>query len=230
MEERKDSPADKLRHDPKGIWIEVLAMYGLALGVIGLFKVLSLFSGFLADNLWGIAGLVFLFLPIEYLSRKGVDLERYGLTWKHLGRAFLWAGLFVVITFPPYVPAFVWWFGRGEFHFDLPDTFWQEVVGFFFLVALPEEAFYRGYMQTRLDEVFKGRVNILGAKVGWSLVVTSALFAIGHLITPRLDKLGTFFPALLFGWMRARTGTIAAAVIFHALCNIYAQVLKYGYF
>jgi len=30
--------------------------------------------------------------------------------------------------------------------------------------------------------------------------------------------------------MRARTGSIAGAVAFHALCDIWAEVLRYGYF
>jgi membrane protease YdiL (CAAX protease family) len=38
-----------------------------------------------------------------------------------------------------------------------------------------------------------------------------------------------FFPALVFGWMRARTGGIGAAVLFHALCNIFSATLARGY-
>ena len=150
--------------------------------------------------------------------------------WRHLARGLLWAGILIAVSFPPYIPAYKWWFSREVFHFALPDTFWQEVVGNLFLVALPEEAFYRGYMQTRLDAVFRGRVRILGAEVGWSVVVTAALFALGHLVEFRPDKLGTFLPGLVFGWLRVRTGSIGGAVVFHAACNIWAQVLRYGYF
>ena len=218
-----------LSQEPKKIWIEVLVLYAIAIAIIGLFKLLS-FVPFINDNLWGIAGIVFLFLPVEYLYRKKADLVAFGITWKHLGRGLLWAALLMAITFPPYIWGYKWWFGREVFHFALPSTFWQEVVGNLFLVALPEEAFYRGFMQTRLDGVFKGRVNVLGAKVGWALVITSALFAVGHLVEFRADKLGTFLPGLVFGWLRAKTGSIGGAVVFHAGCNIWAQVLRYGYF
>lgn len=218
-----------LARDARAIWIEVLVIYAIVIAAIGAFKLLS-FVPFIAENLWGIAGLLFLFVPLEYLHHKGADLEAFGLTWKHLGRGVLWAVIWMAITFPLYVPAYKWWFSRQSFHFALPGDFWMEVVGFFLLVALPEEVFYRGYMQSRLDGVFKGRVRILGAEVGWSLIVTSVLFALGHLVTFRWDRLGTFFPSLVFGWIRARTGSIAGAVIFHAMCNIWAQVLRYGYF
>jgi hypothetical protein len=211
------------------VWLEVLGLWAAAIGIIAVFKGLS-FIPFIRENLWGIAGIVFLFLPLEFLQRRGARLADFGLTWRGLGRGVLWALALAALTFPLYVPAYRWWFGRDAFHFALPGTFWQEVVGNFLLVALPEEAFYRGYMQTRLDAVFRGRVRILGAELGWGAVVASALFALGHLVEFRIDRLGTFFPGLAFAWLRARTGSIAAGVVFHALCNLWAQFLRYGYF
>lgn len=218
-----------LATEPAKIWREVIILWLVAIGTIWAFKLLSVIP-FVRDNLWGIAGIIFLFLPMEFLHRRGVDPASFGITWKHLGKGLLWAGLFILISFPPYIWGFKWWFARESFHFALPSTFWQEVVGNVFLVALPEEAFYRGYMQTRLDKVFTGRVKILGAEVGWSVIVTAALFSLGHLVTFRFDRLGTFFPGIVFGWIRAKTGSIGGGVAFHASCNIWAQILKYGYF
>ena len=44
--------------------------------------------------------------------------------------------------------------------------------------------------------------------------MTSALFALGHVATEfHPNRLGVFFPSLLFGWLRARTGGIGAAVV-----------------
>ena len=218
-----------LTTQPKKVWLEVGAIWLIAIGIILVFKLLA-FVPFIEENLWGIAGLVFLFLPIEWLHRKKQNLDDFGITWKHFTKGLLGAGILVAVSFPLYIPAYKWWFARTAFHFDLPPDFWKEVVGFFLLVSLPEEVFYRGYMQTRLDHIFKGRVNVLGAKVGWGLVIAAAFFAVGHLVEPRPDKLGTFLPGLVFGWLRARTGSVGGAVVFHALCNIWAQVLRYGYF
>ena len=233
LENAHEEPSPKvpfalLPTEPKKIFVEVVILYGIAIGSIGLFKALSVIP-FVYENLWGIAGIIFLFLPVEYLYRKRANLEDFGICWKFLGRG-VWVSLvLIVIFFPPYILGFKWWFSRVNFDLGVPWSFWKEVVGNLFLVALPEEAFYRGYMQTRLDSVFTRKINILGAKVGWSVVVTAAFFALGHLIEPRLDKLGTFFPGLVFGWLRAKTGSIGGAVIFHASCNIWAQILYYGY-
>jgi len=219
-----------LSAEPKRVWIEVVAIWAIAIGVILAFKLLD-FVPFIKENLWGIAGLVFLFLPLEWLYRRGENPADFGISRRGLGKGLLLAGILVALTFPAYMPAYKWWFSRTQdFRLHLPADFWKECVGFIFLVALPEEAFYRGYLQTRLDKVFKKKVKILGAEVGWSVVVAAAFFAVGHLVDPRLDKLGTFFPGLVFGWMRARTGSIAGAVAFHALCDIWAEVLRYGYF
>jgi membrane protease YdiL (CAAX protease family) len=225
MEEAKIT----LPTQPKKVWLEVGAIWLIAIGIILIFKLLA-FVPIIEENLWGIAGLVFLFLPFEYLYRKKQSLADFGFTWKSFPKGLLWALVLAAIIFPLYIPAYQWWFAKSDFNFGLPTDFWKEVVGFFLLVSLPEEFFYRGYMQTRLDQIFKGRLNVLGAKVGWGLVIAAAFFAVGHLVEPRPDKLGTFFPGLVFGWLRARTGSIGGAVVFHALCNIWAQVLRYGYF
>jgi membrane protease YdiL (CAAX protease family) len=53
------------------------------------------------------------------------------------------------------------------------------------------------------------------------------LFALGHVLVdfdPR--RLATFFPGLLFGWMRSATGNIAAGTFVHAGANLYMDFLQ----
>lgn len=97
----------------------------------------------------------------------------------------------------------------------------------FFLVALPEEIFYRGYLQTRFDRLIGRDRTVFGIDFNWeSTVLCSALFALAHLMTiPHPARLAVFFPSLLFGWMRRAYGTTLAPALFHALCNVVAQVL-----
>lgn len=99
------------------------------------------------------------------------------------------------------------------------------------LVALPEEVFYRGYLQTRLDKLVGRDVRVLGVSVNLhSLVLTSALFAIGHFVTiPSAHRLAVFFPSLLFGWMRRATGGIVAPVLYHAACNLSVELVSLAY-
>ena len=99
------------------------------------------------------------------------------------------------------------------------------------VVAIPEELFFRGYLMGRLEHVWPPTHRLLGAPVGAALLVSSVLFALGHvLVVPNPQRLAVFFPALVFGWMRARTGSIAAGATFHALCNITSDVLHTSYF
>ena len=83
------------------------------------------------------------------------------------------------------------------------------------VIALPEEAFYRGYLQSRLDDVWAPRWHVLGARVGPGAPRRRRhLRARPHRATvPLPTRLAVFFPALLFGWLRARTGGIGASVV-----------------
>ncbi len=143
-----------------------------------------------------------------------------------------WALAFALVTFVPFWIGWRWWWhARGTFHFDVkPLDGLNEAFGQLVIIALPEEAFYRGYLQSRLDDVWAPRWRVLGATLGPGVFVASAIFAVGHLATIHEPaRLAVFFPALLFGWMRARTGGVGAGVVFHALCNIFSEALGRGY-
>jgi hypothetical protein len=71
---------------------------------------------------------------------------------------------------------------------------------------------------------------VLGAPIGWGLLVSSLIFAIGHFVTvPVPARFAVFFPSLLFGWLRARTGGIGASLTFHAFCNVFSETLGRAY-
>jgi hypothetical protein len=86
------------------------------------------------------------------------------------------------------------------------------------LVALPEEVFFRGYLQQKLGNNLKG------------VVAVSFLFALGHFVTLCLggghglpecsQAVLTFFPSLVMGYLYTATGTLWASIIFHFLANI----------
>ncbi len=94
------------------------------------------------------------------------------------------------------------------------------------VVALPEELFFRGFLLGLLEKRFPPRRRILGGGIGLALVLSAAAFAVIHLPKegdPR--ALATFFPGLLFGWMRSATGSILASTVTHAGSNILVRVL-----
>jgi len=95
------------------------------------------------------------------------------------------------------------------------------------LVALPEEVFYRGYVQSRLSGLLKARVLVFGGDIGPAVLLTSVLFAVGHLIAiPHPGRLAVFFPSLLFGWLRSRTGSVAPSILMHGMSNVLLAILS----
>lgn len=142
-----------------------------------------------------------------------------------------WALLFAAITFPPFFFGYrFWWHPHAPFALRMPPSIFDEIAGQMVVIALPEEAFFRGYLQTSLDRVWPPRWRVLGADLGPGLLVSAAIFAIGHVLTIRHPaRLAVFFPALLFGWLRARTRGVGASMLYHASCNIFSATLGRGY-
>ena len=148
-----------------------------------------------------------------------------------IGTSLGWSALAAVCFFPPFWLGFVlWWQPQHGFHWPPPPAL-EAVLAQVLGIAMPEEMFYRGYVQTALDDAGRRKFRVLGADVGVGLVLGSAIFALGHVATTgHLARLSVFFPSLVFGWLRARTGGIGASVSFHAACNIVSAYLTQAYF
>src|SRR5947209_7635534 len=83
-------------------------------------------------------------------------------------RAAAWAlGCAIVIFGPYYLGWRYWWHPHHAFSLDFsPLGSANDMLGQLLLVALPEEAFYRGFLQTELDRALPPRVRVLGATLG----------------------------------------------------------------
>ena len=183
------------------------------------------------------AVVAFLYLPLAAMRGTGEDARDYGVTFERWRTDLLLAlGLMAVVA-PLFLLGYALWLRHLlphtpggppaglAFHARLPGGYgWGNVVDQVFVTALPEEFFYRGWLQARLKRVWPGGAHIAGVVVGPAFVLTAALFAVGHLAIFQASRLLVFFPALLFGWLRERTGTVVGSTLFHAGCNILAQV------
>ena len=97
-------------------------------------------------------------------------------------------------------------------------------------VALPEETFFRGYLQPRLMRKWPARTRLFGVAIGRAAVITTACFALGHFLGEWNPlRLGPFFPGLIFAWLRNASGTVVGAIAFHAACNLWGEVLFRAY-
>ncbi len=179
-----------------------------------------------------ITAAAWLYLPIFIFSVRREPLDTFSLDRLAPVTSLLWVTLWILITFPPFYLAW----GRAEayFHgyhwqFGVPGDIWRVVVFQFLAVSIPEELFFRGYLQGRLNQVFGRPWRLLGTGIGPGLFIAAALFSLCHLfIGASWLRAAVFFPAMLMGWMRERTGSILAPVVFHALSNISFVIAQHG--
>ena len=155
----------------------------------------------------------------------------WGRAFRDALRAGAWAVGFAIAVAIPFAIGFrIYWHVRQDFVWRPPASIADEIFGQVLVIALPEEAFYRGYLMTALDDLWGTPWTLAKAKLGWGWLASSAIFAAGHFFTePDPQRLAVFFPALVFGWLRARTGGIGAPATFHVLCNLLASTLTRGY-
>jgi membrane protease YdiL (CAAX protease family) len=163
-----------------------------------------------------------LWLPADWLTRE----KLYGRP----GPALWEVTRLGLIVFPAFGIAYLFYFngesvpGNGIL---LPADGLGIVLYQFLYVGLPEELFFRGYLQQRLDERFGRPYRLFGAPCGWGLFGADLLFAIGHwVVSGRIANLDVFIPGLLFGWLKARTGAVLAPVLFHGLSNLVLFTLR----
>jgi membrane protease YdiL (CAAX protease family) len=221
--------------------------------------VLALAGGavpFVRDNLHAFIAVVFFYAPAVAARTGGrrFDYHEAGLRVHPVALNLKVLGVASLVAFPAFIvgffvfygyacgPSGTWmepsfgrlchhWQGWSGGSFRLPDRFALSALNQLVVVAIPEEIFFRGYLLVRLERVWRPTRRLWGAPVGTALLVSSALFALGHLVVvPNPQRLAVFFPALVFGWMRGRTGSIAAGATFHALCNIVADVMHTSFF
>ncbi len=237
---------------------DILRTWGIAVAGLAIAAVVSAGVPLLKANLAGVAAFLFIAVPDARLRARGEEWSDYGVpffglrdarTWRAFGRGALVALGVAAIVFPvfalgfwayaqalPHLPSSLArllapYSGFPRFHPRLPEGLPLLVVVQLLVVALPEEMLYRGFVQTSWARSAPERgVRVLGARLGAGFVSTQALFALGHLVVLQPWRLGTFFPGLLFGWLRERTGSIAAAVWLHAASNIFIATLEASFY
>jgi membrane protease YdiL (CAAX protease family) len=239
---------------------ELVATWAKAIAGLAIAKLVSFVepTGLLAANLAGVAAFLFIALPDARLRARDESWASYGLpwegvsdprTWRAWGRGALAALAVAAVVFPIFAAGFAAYaalvpalpeglaralapyVGAPRLAPRLPSGFPLLAVLQLLVVALPEELFYRGFVQTAWARTAPERgVTVLGARLGAGFLWTQVLFAAGHLVVLQPWRLGTFFPGLLFGWLRERTGGLAAPVVLHALSNLFIATLEASFY
>lgn len=167
-------------------------------------------------------GLGGLFEPRQ-LEPKAVAIDAL----KAIGLALL---LFAIVAAPFAIGFKIYFHAKGSFDFATLKSLPKDALGQLLVIALPEEAFFRGYLQTSLDALFPKKRRFLGADLSLALPIASLVFAVGHVLTrPDVSRLAVFFPAIVFGYLRIRTKGIGTSLVFHAMCNLLSGALAEGW-
>jgi membrane protease YdiL (CAAX protease family) len=223
-----ETPAARNRSD----LIDLVIVYVIAVASVSLLKNFIKVQP-LQRHLVILAALIFISVPLLVLRLRRENPEDFGIgrpAWSDAGFALV----SMAAVFPLFVAGYHIYQGlffNNHFRFAIPQTFAWIAPAHLFAVALPEEFLYRGYIQGKLSRLLPRGPALLGTTAWPAIFAASALFALGHLaVDPRPMRLGVFFPSILFGWMRERTGSITAPVLFHASANILMAVLEKSYF
>lgn len=174
-----------------------------------------------------------IYVPIWIFYRRKERVGFFEPDLKSLGKSLLWFLAVSMVVFPI---------------LEIGNRFYQEIIfhrsyvggnlkglasfAFFQLVivAIPEEIFYRGFMQVQLNRVWGRPWKLLGAPVGKGFWFTAVIFAFSHsLIQLQWWHFSIFFPGLVFGWLREKTNSITASALFHALSNSYSFWVIHNY-
>ncbi|SMP03042.1 hypothetical protein SAMN06265339_0089 [Desulfurobacterium pacificum] len=157
----------------------------------------------------------FFLIGIPLLSKKTPEQ----LGFKNFKSGILW-GLAASVTVLPVYALVLTILGAK---FLLPNTDkLLNLLSFYFVVALSEETFFRGYFYSEMENepffLFISKNNF----------VSSFLFATAHAFiyyNPIMFKV--FFPSLIMGWLYEKSGSIFAPVIFHWLSDVIYALIKF---
>jgi membrane protease YdiL (CAAX protease family) len=100
-----------------------------------------------------------------------------------------------------------------------PMKFSASLVAAVVLAAVLEEFVFRGVLLALLDRALPQRWRIAGAYIGWGGIALTVAFVALHGLRPGL-LLGVLPAALLYLWLRERTGSLFAPIAAHLAWNV----------
>lgn len=201
---------------------------------------------FVGAHLTELYAVLFLVSPHLFASRTGLAMPEFGPLPRGLllgmvvsaaVLALFWLGyhLYFQALCAGRLPA-AWNLGRscpGLHEFRFPG--WSSTGHLFLIhaiaVALPEEYFYRGFLQPLIHHSPSLAGLGVRPRLACALVLQALCFALGHaLVDFNPMRAAVFFPGLLFGALAAGGRGLWAPILFHAAANVVSETLEAGYF
>lgn len=160
-----------------------------------------------------------------YYSNEKRVLNIFGTKFNLLSSLTNFA-FFATVTLPIFYLIIV-------FIYDGTATFnWQSLLKFSalsffgkcFFGVVAEEIYFRGFVYDIFDVVFPQKVRLCNITINGAIICSSIAFIFIHDLSITWPPWGymAFFPGIIFGILRERTGNIFASIMFHLSCNITA--------
>lgn len=204
----------------------------------GVIAAIRFFSGLphalIQNNLQVLIAILQIYPPVilSFIDRSPIDY--WDVSRQNLIKAMRAAAVVSLLIFPLAFLANHFYqklYFTASYHAGSPVLWPTYLLSQVILTSFPEEFFFRGYMQGVLSQITPPRRRIFGVPFGRAQVLVALMFALSHsLIELAGWHIFIFFPGLVFGWLKEKTGTIWAGMVFHAVCNAFAfwVSLHYG--
>lgn len=180
-----------------------------------------------------------LYAPLYFLGKEKKQSAAYNLNFSSLHQMLhgnfehFWAQLKSVIKLcllilAPYSALFALFFyiyaKSNGYNFSIqwhvPTNLSYFIFSNLLIVALPEEIFFRGFIQSKLMEKWPIS-NQAKLPLHKATILTNLLFAFAHFVgTWQPLRLLTFFPGMLFSDLTLKHRSVLPAILFHFLCNL----------
>jgi membrane protease YdiL (CAAX protease family) len=170
---------------------------------------------------------IWLYLPLLPLLLRRLPLASHGYSvrlWCRISGCALLVGLGILGAFAVLVGG--WRLLTGVHPILQSNALCFETVLLqLALVAIPEELFFRGYAQERL-QLWAFRHGLPSHPV--AIFSSAMLFALAHVVVlPGWWRAAVFFPGCVMSWLRVRSQGLLAPTLFHWLANLLALALHH---
>jgi membrane protease YdiL (CAAX protease family) len=99
----------------------------------------------------------------------------------------------------------------------------------FLYIAVFEELFFRAYLQSNILTAMDQQPAKKLTRRHWTAItISSAAFTAAHIII-NADPMAilVFLPAIIFGWLYAKTNSLIAPILFHGISNTIYYYMSY---
>ncbi len=169
-------------------------------------------------------------IPVCILIVFKRRFKSYGLHFKNARWDILWSLIFVFLIIIPSLITIMFGFASFDITKSQPQYFISTLIFQMIFTGLCEEIYFRGYIQSRLNEDFDHPYVAENIKFGPGVIIAAVLFGFGHVINPFRMIIGIFdfnifsglFAAqfgMLIGLIREKTGNILIPILIHGLYN-----------